>query len=353
MNPPRHRRLNEAEILALFRRRLGVGEPTQWNLAGTTDDAAIVPLARLRQGPGRRRSRADALVATQDGLIEGVHFRLDYFTPGEALTRCLTTNLSDLAAMGAEPVGALVNLGLAQGQNRENFVVELADALRAAMRRYHFTVFGGDVIRAPALTISVTMLGRLVAARALLRSGTRVGDAVYLSGSVGAASLGLKVSEAARRRKRPKPGERPQDYPASVKRLTNPRPRLKLGRLLAEEALATSCIDLSDSLSKSLLLIAEASGVGMRLAFQQRWLHPEVRRFYRGRSPRELAEVALAAEEDLELLFTVPRRKESKLMELAPRGLIHLGEVAERKRGVTVQADDLSIAVTETGFEHF
>lgn len=353
MKPAGDSGLSEAEILALFRHRLGVRAPTRLNLAGTTDDAALLPLARLREVSSLAGQRADALVATQDGLIEGVHFRLDYFTPGQALARCLVTNLSDLAAMGAEPVGVLVNLGLAKRQNREGFVIELADALCKAMRRYGFTVFGGDVIRAPALTISVTMLGRLIAAEALLRSGARVGDAVYLSGAVGAASLGLRLLEAARRREKVIPAQRPQDYPASVKRLTNPRPRLKLGRLLAEQQLATSCIDLSDSLSKSLLLIAEASGVGMRLAFERRWLHPEVRRFYGKRSERELVEVALAAEEDLELLFTVPRRKLKRLQRLVPRGLIRLGEVVDRGEGVTVETDDSSIAVVETGFEHF
>lgn len=347
------RRLNEAEILALFRRRLGVREPTRLNLAGTTDDAAVMPLAQMRRAPRDRLFRADAMAVTQDGLIEGVHFRLDYFTPGEALTRCLTTSLSDLAAMGAEPVGTLVNLGLAKGQNRESFVLALADALREAMRRYHFTVLGGDVICAPALTISVTMLGRLVAARALLRSGATVMDAVYLSGSVGAASLGLRLLESARRRKRPKPGERAENYPASVKRLTNPRPRLKLGRLLAEKGLATSCIDLSDSLSKSLLLIAEASVVGMRLVFHPRWLHSEVRRFHKGRTLRQLAQTALAAEEDLELLFTVPRSKEGKLKELTPRGLIRLGVVTAASGGVRVEVDGETMTVKESGFVHF
>jgi thiamine-monophosphate kinase len=341
--------MSEGELLGLFRRELGLEKPHALNLAGNTDDAALLPLAAVRSGS--RWSTDDCLVLTQDGMVEGVHFRLDYFSPAQVAWKCAAVNLSDIAAMGGVPLGALVYLGLPAKHAAEDFARGLAQGLKRSMRRFNYTIFGGDVTAARDLTLSIAMAGKVQRSRALMRSGAQPGDSVLVSGRLGLASLGLKLLE----RKR-EGGKGAADvlmgFPQAVKRQLEPMPRLNLVELLSMKGFATSCIDLSDSLAKSLRLLAEESRVGIEVELSESVLHPEVRHFYRATRRADAPRLALAAEEDFELLFTVPSEHISRSRKLMRRGTIELGRVVEQP-GVWSLDRGKRTPVEELGFEHF
>ncbi len=329
--------------------------PHTLNIAGNTDDAAVMPLLAERfqaYTSGQRVSAAgrdDGIVLTQDGMVEGVHFRLDYFTPAQVAAKCMAVNLSDLAAMGAQPLGALVYVGLPSKYAYRAFVMGLAEGLRLSMRKYGYTVFGGDLTSARDLTISAALIGSIKCKHAMLRSSAQPGDTLFLSGSVGAASLGLTLLELSLMQKQPKLCEA---YPACLRRALAPEPRSKLGLHLAQGGLASSCIDLSDSLSKSLLLLAKESNVGLEVRITPRILHPEVRSYFGKLDALSLMRAALSAEEDFELLFTA-RAKSAAELNISPRSAFPIGRVVEAKQSVQAIVQGNFVDIPLLGYEHF
>ena len=348
------KKLTEDEILKLFRKKLGLTGASALNIAGNSDDAAIMPLLESRFAlatayPTRNAVLDDSIVLTQDGMVEGVHFRLGYYSPAQAADKCMAVNLSDLAAMGATPLGALVYVGLPRKYSNEPFVASLADGLRSSMRKYHYTVFGGDLTSAHHLTISAAFVGSVKRSSALMRNGAKPGDAIFLSGRIGAASLGLRVLEAPRSSKL---ARSKSSYSKSIQRALTPQPRVKLGLELAACGFVTSCIDLSDSLSKSLLLLAGESNVGIEAEVTPRMLHPEVNRHFGRMKPLELLRVAMSAEEDFELLFTANDKHAEDILRLSP-GVLRIGRIVEKRYGVQALIEGGSFDVPLLGYEHF
>jgi thiamine-monophosphate kinase len=347
--------LNEDEILKLFRRELGLSKPHPLNITGNTDDAAVMPLLPnvfslyVASSAARSSNLADGIVMTVDGMVEGVHFRLDSSTPADIAAKCMAVNLSDLAAMGASPLGALVYVGLPRKYANDEFARSLSAGLKKSMRKHGYTIFGGDLTRARDLTISAAMLGKANCRRLLTRSGACDGDTVFLSGQIGLASLRLKLMEAQRARKRSVPYA---SYPKALQRAKLPEPRLQIGIRLAESGLATSCIDLSDSLSKSLYLIAEESGVGFEISLSSRLLHPEVRRYHGRMDGIELMRAVFSAEEDFELLFTANAENAAELG-LPSRQAIPIGRVVAESKGVQAVVGKTRFDIPLLGYQHF
>jgi thiamine-monophosphate kinase len=261
----------EFDLIDLFLRGLPLrGEGV---LVGPGDDAAV-----LRLSPG------EDLVATVDAVVEGVHFG-SAFTPADVGWKALAVNLSDLAAMGARPLHALVALGLPPGTPPRT-VKGIASGLGACARAHGTAIVGGNVSRARDLSVTVTVLGAAPRGRAVLRSGARAGDLVVLTGTVGDAALGL----------------RPHAPPALAGRQRRPTPRLAAGRVLA--GLVRAGIDVSDGLAQDLGHLCRASGVGARIGLQELPLSPGYRRM-----ARRLADPwapALGGGEDYELVLAVP-----------------------------------------------
>ena len=349
--------LSEFEILKLFRKELGLTRPHKLNLAGNTDDAAVMPLlpkdftTYAADREIKRGNLADSLVLTQDAMIENVHFRLSYSTPGQIAGKCMAVNVSDLAAMGASPLGALVHVGLPKRCADREFLTSLTAGLRRSMRRYEFTIFGGDLTAARDFTISAALIGRIDHRKMMLRNGAKTGDVLCVSGTLGLASLGLKLLESYGKGKFSK--EKQCRYSGAIKRILEPRARLTLGLRLAETGLATACIDLSDSLARSLKLLAEESRVGFKVELSSRLLHREVRQYYGHLNSRKLADVAFSAEEDFELLFTVRAADMGRAHRLLPRGIIPIGTTVSRKNGILPFHRGRRISVKNEGFEHF
>jgi thiamine-monophosphate kinase len=328
---------SESTLLERIRRAvLSAGEAGTGNVRlGIGDDAAI-----LRPRRGRE------LVVSSDFLIEGVHFLSDY--PAKAIGyKALARSVSDLAAMGAEPLGFLLNLALPPkraGAWLDGFLKGLDGAARAL----RIELIGGDLTSAQKVAACIVVIGDGRPDELIRRDGARPGDLIYVSGKLGAARLGLEVI---RRRL-----DKRRDARQLVAPHYNPQPRLKLGAWLAKHQLATAMMDISDGLSIDLARLCRASKVGARVTAQDipivgipdRWR----RRLNLAASAAQ--NYALHGGDDYELLFTVAKRHSEKLRR-APAGapLTCIGEIARSKGMVLIDSKGQESVLKPKGWEHF
>jgi thiamine-monophosphate kinase len=294
---------DEFELIAAFTRALPLtGEGV---VLGPGDDAALL-----------RPPRGEELVATVDAVEEGVHFDAR-FAPSDIGWKALAVNLSDLAAMGARPLWALVALGVPPGTAPAR-LAGVARGLGACARRFGVAVAGGNVTRAPGLSLTVTVVGSVKRGKALRRAGAKPGDAVLVSGTLGEAALGLE----------------PGAPPSLARRQRRPEPRLALGRALV--GLATAAIDVSDGLVQDLGHVCDASRVGASLRLAELPLSAAYRRRTAGRD--DPWKPALSGGEDYELCVTVPGPRVRRALDAARAVGVPLSVVGTitRARGVQV-----------------
>lgn len=294
---------------------------------GIGDDSAILQIPPRHQ-----------LLVTTDLSIEDVHFRRSWHPARSAGHRCLARGLSDIAAMGGDPVACFLSLGLPHGL-RQRWVSEFLEGLLCLAREYKAPLAGGDTSSASKITADIVVLGKVPEGTALLRSGARPGDRIYVTGSLGASAAMLQRLAAGQKVK-PKSGDR-HFFPV---------PRLEAGSWLRKRKIATSAIDLSDGLSVDLRHICEESGVS---AVVEAAALP----IARGAN----LEQALHGGEDYELLFTA--RKSTRAPEtINGMPVTLLGEVLRRPAGqkasspATVQLkhpDGLLRPLPPSGWEHF
>jgi thiamine-monophosphate kinase len=295
--------LGEFELIDLFTRALPLhGEGV---LVGVGDDAAVLA-----------PPRGERLVATADAVFDGVHFD-GRFAPRDVGWKALAVNLSDLAAMGARPLWALVALALPRETDPAR-VLGIARGLGACGRRFGVTVVGGNVTRASQLSLTITVVGCTPAP--LRRDGAREGDAILVSGTVGDAALGLErgAPDALTRRQR------------------RPTPRLALGRAL--RGIASAAIDVSDGLAQDLGHLCAASGVGATLRLEALPRSAAARRATAGAA--DPFAPALSGGEDYELCVTVPAAKVGRALAAAARTRTRLTVVGAIRAGAGVQAID-------------
>jgi thiamine-monophosphate kinase len=324
--------MGEFELLAKLRERLPPAGPRVRR--GSGDDAAVTV-------PG------GATATSIDALVEGVHFRRDWATLAQIGRKALATALSDLAAMGAEAGEAYVAFGVPPDLD-EDECLELIDGMVAVAVETGTTLAGGDVTRAPALTLAVTVVGHAPSAERLVgRDGAKPGDALVLTGEIGAAAAGLLLLE------RPQLAAAvPKPIAARLRlRQLEPAPRLAAGQALARAG-ARAMIDLSDGLGGDAGHLAEQSRVGVRIDAARLPLAAGVAKVAEaaGRDPLELA---TSGGEDYELLATLaPERLDAAVVaigEIKDGSLTQAGEIVAGE-GVEIRLPGGAILAPE-GFD--
>lgn len=295
---------------------------------GVGDDAALL------QPPA-----GQLLAVSTDTLVAGVHFPED--APVAAIGhKSLAANLSDLAAMAAEPAWATLSLTLPAAD--ADWLHAFADGFDALAREHGVALVGGDLCRGP-LSITVQITGFVPEGQALRRSGAAVGDHVVVSGCLGDAALGLRVWQADPR----------QDSETDLltERLHRPSPRVQLGLHL--RGLASAAIDLSDGLASDLGHLLTASGCGAEIVQQDLPCSAAALRHVGAVGARQ---AALAGGDDYELCFTVPDRALPALDRVAAEAgtaLTVIGRVVAEPGLRLRQADGCLVPVTASGFQHF
>lgn len=304
--------MGEFELLAKLRERLP--PPGARVRLGSGDDAAVTV-------PG------GATATSVDALIEGVHFRRSQASLTQIGRKALAAALSDLAAMGAEVGEAYVALGIPPDLD-EDGCLELIDGIGALAVETGATLAGGDVTRAPVLTLAVTVVGHAASAERLVtRAGAEAGHVLVLTGEIGGAAAGLLLLE------RPELATAVADRTAERLRLRQlaPTARLAAGQALAAAG-ARSMIDLSDGLGGDAAHLATKSGVGIRIDAGSLPLANGLAEVAAaaGRDPLELA---ASGGEDYELLASLPRERlgeaATRIGEAAETTLTQVGEVSD------------------------
>ncbi len=251
------------------------------------DDGAVLDVPTGRQ-----------VVVTTDMLVENVHFRREWSDPYSIGWKAAAANLSDLAAMGADPAFLFVSLGVADQDTVEG-LERLYDGFSDCLNRYGARLAGGDTNASPnSLVIGVTALGTVEAGRALVRSGARIGDVLLVTGSLGDAVAGLRLLETMGSAK----AERAHRDLVNAHR--RPPPRVPAGRAAAATGKVRAALDLSDGLAGDLGKLCAASGVGARVDLSCLPVSDALRAAAAelGQDPLILA---LSGGEDFELLFSV------------------------------------------------
>jgi thiamine-monophosphate kinase len=308
-----------------------------WLIVDVGDDAAVYE-------PPRNAFE----VITTDAIVDGVHFDRT-FTPATAIGhRALAVNLSDLAAMGAEPRLATVSMALPQMLTLQHFE-EIVDGLLSLAERTRVRIVGGNITATTGpLVIDITAVGSVSRRRVLTRAGARPGNYVFVSGTLGDARAGLAQLRAG-------PAAAAAQASELVARYLHPEARLRLGQQLGRRQAATSAIDLSDGLADGLHQLAAASGVGFEIEAAAIPMSDAAGSYWRG-TGRDAALEGIAGGDDYELLFTVHPRRMGRLKAverlIAGLKLTRIGTVT-RAPVVDIIHDDGRRLPVGPGYEHF
>jgi thiamine-monophosphate kinase len=325
--------LGEFGLIEAIRRRARVDRKV-WRL-GIGDDAAVL----------RTRPRGEELVFTTDALVEDVHFRWHTTDARSLGQKSLAVNLSDVGAMGAKPLGCLLTLGVPEDVDPLRLDGFLAGLLQLA-RASHCPLVGGDTVRAPLWLMSVSVVGAVARGRALLRSGARAGDRIFVTGELGGAAAGLALLTQPA-------GAATSSERRLIGRQLRPRPPYRAGAELARARLSRAAIDISDGLAQDLGHVARESGVAAHVEVERVPLAAGLARAA-SRVGLDPTALALSGGEDYELLFVAPRggpSAETYARRLGCR-VTEIGAFA-RGSGVHFTRGGRPYELETTGFAHF
>jgi thiamine-monophosphate kinase len=304
--------LSEKSLIARIRRQARVGRNVA---AGIGDDCAVLKVPAEHE-----------MLVTTDFSLEGVHFRRDWHPPESVGHRCLARGLSDIAAMGGNPIAAFLSLALPKGISQK-WVDGFLTGLNALARKFGVTLAGGDTAQSlGGVMADIIVVGSVPRGKAILRSGARVGDRIYVTGSLGSSAHAFGLLSAGKKLS-------PKRYPQHF----YPRPRLTMGQILRKTA--SSMIDLSDALSTDLGHICEESHVGA-----------EIDALAIPRKTGVNLEQALHGGEDYELLFTASSKKKIPT-QIAGVTVTEIGRIV-RGRNITLLERGKRRPLKPGGWEH-
>jgi thiamine-monophosphate kinase len=326
--------VNEDELIAAIR---GAINPAASPIVvGIGDDAAAW-----------RPSRSNLSVITTDALVDGVHFLRDRMSPEAIGERAMASNISDIAAMGARPRLATIALGMPSDVD-EAWVVGCYRAMSGLCARYGAAIVGGDIVRSPVLTLSITVVGEVSPSRMKRRDGGRPGDVLAVTGALGASRAGLEIV------RRPEVGEsiETDERRIALDAFERPQPRVREGRWLAASRSVRAMMDLSDGLSTDAMRLARASGCGLELDDVPVHL---VAATVAEQIEADTMTFALDGGEDFELLVAIAPRA---FAYLSQRYAIHFGMPLLRigtlvaAESYTRPGDHGPIALEPAGYDH-
>jgi len=298
------------------------------------EDVAVIDMGR------------EALLITTDILIEDIHFERSWTDPYRLGKKALSVNLSDIAAMGGTPTYFLISLGLPK-QLSLSFVSSLYRGLKEVAKRFRIDLVGGDTSLSQKIVINICLLGRGKKNHLLFRSGARVGDDLFVSGTLGDASLGLKILQKEGLRGKPK---------GLIEKHLSPLPRLELGQILATHRMARAMIDVSDGLLIDTSHLLEESHRGARIWEDRIPLSRLYRKWISSHSKGSHS-MALYGGEDYELLFSAPpgMRKKIEALSLSLNiPLTCIGKILPAKDGFyVIRKNGEEYAPRRLGYDHF
>jgi thiamine-monophosphate kinase len=306
-------------------------------IQGIGDDVAVFEL-------GERGAKA--LLATTDILIQDIHFDLSWIDPSQLGEKALAVNISDIASMGGTPKYFLISIGLPKNLPL-SFISSFYHGLRKEAKRFRVELIGGDTSLSQKIVINICLLGEGRKKDLIYRRGARVGDDLYISGTLGDAALGLKILQEKGNMK---------GVERLIKRHLSPCPRLKLGQAIAKHHWATAMIDVSDGLLMDTSHLLQESGVGVRVwedriplsKLYQKWIHS---------FSKDPFQLALSGGEDYELLFTSSPKMRERISSLARSlkiPITRIGEILPIKEGLhIVKRNGKDYSPSRLGFDHF
>jgi thiamine-monophosphate kinase len=301
---------------------------------GIGDDVAVIEMG------------SQSLLITTDILIEGIHFDQSWIDPYHLGKKALAVNLSDIAAMGGIPKYFLISLGLPKNIPL-SFISSFYRGLKERAKQFHVDLIGGDTSLSQKLIINICLLGEGKKENLLYRSGAKVGNNLYVSGTLGDSALGLKLLQKRGNRRGPR---------ELIEKHLSPYPRIQLGQAIAKHRWATSMIDVSDGLLIDTSHLLEESGVGARIWEDRIPLSKSYRKWIPSVS-KDPYPIALSGGEDYELLFTAPPEMKHRLSSLAlslKTPITYIGEILPKKEGFhIVRKDGKKYLPSRFGFDHF
>lgn len=306
----------------------------KYSLRSVGDDCAVL-----------QKDKESDLLITSDMLVEDIDFRLEWTTPEFLGHKALAVSLSDIAAMGGEAKSAMLSIGVAEKLWKTDFLDRFYEGWHKLAKQFDVELIGGDVSRSTdKLVIDSTALGEVAKSKAILRSGARFGDAIFVTGYLGGAAAGLKLLEN---------GEIFSATLAAptrhlLQRQLQPIPQIHTGKLLREIQLPSAMIDVSDGLSSDLDHILVATGVGAKLFADRIPVDPAIAAA--AAIINDPLDLALHGGEDFELLFTTGTDKISAALDL---GFHHIGEVTADVGIIELIENNETKILEPKGYRHF
>lgn len=352
--------MNEFDFIDQLRRQTHSHKHSTRVVTGIGDDACVITEFANRD-----------LIITTDLLVEDVDFIRGATPPRLLGHKALAVSLSDIASMGGRPFWSLLSIGMPCDTWNDSFKDEFFEGFFALGDRFGVTLTGGDISETKdSIVIDSIILGETSSGAAVLRSGARVGDQIFVTGNLGGAAAGLKlIQKGARLSQESERGtsrtvregsfdraiERSDDdsIQSLLLRQLSPSPRVGWGIVLGEERLATAMIDISDGLSSDLDHLCRASNVGALIASSSIPVDEDVKHLCGRRALDPLA-LALHGGEDFELLLTVAPESVARLPKRVDGVAIsHVGEITSKSGSINVQEQNRIWELKPEGFEHF
>ncbi len=297
----------------------------QFNLSKIGDDCAVLP-----------KNKTHDLLITADLLVEDIDFRRSWMIPEFLGHKALAVSLSDIAAMGGKPLYSMLSIGIPNDIWQTNFVEEFYQGYHKLAKEFGVELIGGDVSKTPdKIIIDSIVLGEVKRGKAILRSGAKVGDLIFVTGELGGASAGLKCLE-----------ENIAGFDELKLHQLKPNPRILEGQIISK--FATSMIDVSDGLSSDLMHICQSSKVGAKIYaekipicnFENKNLEFEIWNL----------ESILNGGEDFELLFTANVKKKLKIFSSE---FYSIGEITQNVEKIELISNNKTLILEPKGYQHF